>query len=171
MAQPFIGEIRMVGFNFAPVNWAMCNGQTIAISQNTALYTLIGTTFGGDGINTFQLPDLRGRVPITQGTGAGLSAYVIGQLAGTENVTLTVQQIPQHRHAFQCNSAAGTQGSPSGAFLALDAHTEMYGTIDNGTMNPNSIGFTGGSAPHTNIQPILAITFVIALFGIFPTQN
>src|SRR3712207_483459 len=118
---PYIGEIRMFGGNFAPVGWAFCEGQTLPISENDALFTLIGTTYGGDGEETFNLPDLQGRIPVHQGTGPGLSSYVIGEAAGVESVTLTTQQIPVHNHAFIASTATGTQNTPVNNMVASSA--------------------------------------------------
>jgi microcystin-dependent protein len=171
MAEPFIGEIRMVGFNFAPVGWAMCNGQTMDISQNAALFSLIGTTYGGDGQTTFNLPDLQGRFPIHQGTGNGLSPYVIGQRAGTENVTLAANQIPSHTHVPACLSTAGDQGSPGGNFWAASAQQLYSDQAPAVAMHAGLIQPAGGGQPHNNMNPLLVITFIIALFGIFPSRN
>ncbi len=182
MAQPFIGQIIMFGGNFAPANWAKCNGQLIPISQNETLYTLLGTTYGGDGVNTFGLPDLQGRVPIHQGTGAGLSTYVLGAKAGTENVTLTSSQLPTHTHTLSV--ITGTPGTlakaTSASYLADEASTASGGNaftyIAGGTgtqqaLVGTSIGNTGSSFPHNNVQPVLAVSVCIALYGIFPSQN
>lgn len=166
---PFIGEIRMVGFNFAPVGWAMCNGQVLSISQNDVLYTLLGTTYGGDGVNTFALPNLQGSVPIHQGTGPG-GAVVMGQVSGVENVTLTVQQIPQHTHPINGN-AAGSAASPANAYFAGDANQALYAPPDGTLTNTAIISVAGGSLPHSNMMPYGVITFIIALQGIFPSQN
>ena len=176
MASPFIGEIRMFGFNFAPTNWAMCNGQLLAISQYSALFSLLGTTYGGNGQTTFGLPDLRGRVPIHQGTGQGLSTYVIGQIAGTENVTLLSTQMPQHNHGISAvSNTGGNQPTPSNNFLAAESTGTSLdyssGPLSDSTMNPAMVQPAGNSLPHTNIQPYLAITFCIALNGVFPSRN
>ena len=169
MATPFIGEIRMFGGNFAPVGYAFCNGQLMAISQNDALFSLIGTTYGGDGQNTFALPDLRGRLPIHMGT--GLSTYVIGQNAGVENVTLTTNLIPSHAHSAMGQSASGNQPSPSGNTWAASSLNQYTPSAANVTMNAASIGNSGGSQPHSNFMPYLCINFIIALEGIFPSRN
>ena len=179
MADPFIGEIRMVGFSFNPRGWALCNGQLMSIAQNTALFSLLGTTFGGDGVQTFGLPDLRGRVPLHQGSGPGLSTYVLGQLAGTENVTLLSTQMPQHTHLVNCQTATGSVTAPAANYPAGNqvnrdtgvAVDTTYDPATNGTMNPAVIGIAGGSQPHANIQPYLCVNFVIALVGIFPSRN
>jgi microcystin-dependent protein len=174
MSQPFIGEIRMVGFNFAPYGWALCNGQLMSISQNTALFSLLGTYYGGDGVNTFALPNLQSRVPIHQGTGPGLTPYVIGQTGGTENVTLTTQQMPQHNHTIGCVNSGGNQASPSNNYPAMEStgtSLDYSNSNPNATMGPLTVGFNGNSLPHPNIQPYLCVNFVIALTGIFPSRN
>lgn len=163
----------MVGFNFPPQGWALCNGQILSIAQNTALFSLLGTTYGGNGQTTFALPDLRSRVPIHPGQGAGLSSYTIGQLGGVESVTLLATQIPSHNHGVNCNTGGGTQASPASAYPAVESTgTSLdYAAASNGAMNPAMIGNTGGSQPHTNIQPYLCVNFIIALQGIFPSRN
>ena len=173
MSEPFVGEIRMVGFNFAPVGWALCNGQLLSISQNDALFTLLGTMFGGDGIQTFGLPDLRSRVPVHMGQGNGLSLYVIGEASGVESVTLNSNQIPIHNHLVNCSTAGGTVASPANAYPAIESTgTSMdYAATSNNTMAPGMIANSGGSQPHTNIQPFLCVNFIIALTGIYPTRS
>jgi microcystin-dependent protein len=157
---------------FAPLNYAFCDGSLQAISQNETLYTLIGTTYGGDGVNTFALPDLRGRVPVHQGTGVGTgTTYVPGQLAGTESVTLSQQQIPVHNHSLIAIPANGNQGSPSNGFLSSSGVARYTTAAADVAMSNQSINVQGGSQPHDNMQPFVAISFVIALYGIFPTQN
>ena len=172
MSDPFIGMIRLVGFNFAPVGWALCQGQSLPISQNTALFSLIGTTFGGDGVQTFNLPDLRSRVAVGQGQGQGLSPYVQGQIGGQEGVALTTQQAPAHTHTLM---ASGNVTTPNpGPTLALGtpaAAVRMYAAGSPTPLAPSSIGSFGGNASHENRQPFLALNFIIALQGIFPTQN
>ncbi len=170
MSSPYIGEIRMFGGNFAPVGWALCDGQSLAISQNDVLFQLIGTTYGGDGQTTFNLPDLRGRLPIHQGQGAGLSNRLIGESSGVESVTLTVNQIPSHIHAAQAQSATGNQPSPSGNVWAASSLNQFSSSPANVTMHPSSIGADGGSQPHDNFMPYLCVNFIIALFGVFPSQ-
>jgi microcystin-dependent protein len=171
MATPFVGDIRMVGFNFAPRGYAMCNGQLLPIDQYAALFALIGTTYGGDGQTTFALPDLRGRFPLHMGQGSGLSNYVIGQQSGVENVTLLSNQIPAHNHTPACNSAAGDQGSPVSNFWAASAQQLYSNAAPNVSMHANLIQPAGGNLPHDNMNPFLAITFVIALEGVFPSRN
>jgi microcystin-dependent protein len=173
MSSPFVGEIRMFGGNFAPVNWAFCNGQTIPISQNDTLFALIGTTYGGDGVNTFNLPDLRSRIPINAGQGSGLSNYVIGQNGGVEQVTLTTSNLPAHTHAAAGDSGTGTATGPAGNVWANSTGAKQFTAagIDT-TMNPSMIGAAPGSGlPHDNMVPFLTVSFIIALFGVFPSRN
>lgn len=174
MGEPFIGEIRMFGGNFAPAGWALCDGQLVPISENDALFNLIGTTYGGDGQETFALPDLQGRIPVHQGTGQDGINYQLGEKAGVESVTLTVQQIPAHNHVPTASTVAGTVSSPSNAIFAAGGGGEqMYSTPPNppgGTMNPQCIGATGGSQPHTNVAPFLCINFILSLYGRYPNQ-
>jgi len=181
MSDPYVGQISMTGFNFAPVGWALCNGQTLAINQNQALFALIGTTYGGNGVSTFQLPNLQSEVPIHQGTGAGLSTYVIGETGGTENVTLLYNNMPIHNHTVGVSTASGTTGSPSGNLLGVtnggSDRTPAAGNLDfvtsaaNATLAATAVSTAGGNIPHTNIQPYLTINFIIALVGIFPSRN
>jgi microcystin-dependent protein len=168
MAQPFIGEIRPVPYNFAPAGWQLCQGQLLAISQNSALFTLFGTTYGGDGQQTFALPDLRGRVPVGQGPG-----YVMGQRGGAEQVTLVTNQIAIHSHAAFGTDNAGVKTAPSGQLWATDGSgaTAEYDLPPNATMNGAAIGNTGGGQPHENRQPYLTINFIVSLFGVFPSRN
>lgn len=176
MATPYIGQISMFGGNFAPVNYAFCNGQLISISQNTALFSLIGTTYGGNGQTTFALPDLRGRVPVHQGAGPGLSTYVMGQSAGQESVTLLTTQMPVHSHASTqasgASDAPATATDPAGRVFAVPTDgSNAYGSVANSAMGGGSLGIQGSSAPHSNMQPFLCISFIIALEGIFPSRN
>jgi microcystin-dependent protein len=173
MSTPYVGEIRMFGGNFAPAGWAFCDGSLLAISENDTLFTLIGTTYGGDGQQTFGLPDLRGRLPIHMGTGAGLSSRVIGQNGGTESVTLTVNQLPGHAHAFLGSANSASALSPAGAVAASPTNIDLYrpGSTPDQVMASNAIGPVGGSQPHDNLQPFLCISFIISLYGVFPTQN
>lgn len=174
MSEPFLAEIRIFPYNFAPRGWAFCQGQLLAISQNTALFALLGTTYGGNGITTFGLPDLRGRAGVHVGQGPGLSPYDLGQVGGTETVTLTNSQLPPHAHPANCLDATGDQYEPNGAVWAIDAgQSPQYGTTKAaGTMAPNIIGSagSGGGQPHNNIQPYQAVNFCIALQGIFPQR-
>lgn len=171
--EPFIGEVTVYGFNFPPRGWATCDGQLISIAQNTALFALLGTQYGGNGTTNFALPDLRGRVPIHSGQGPGLSNYVQGQTGGSENVTLLTSQMPAHNHSYNAVSDAGNTSAPAGAYLAntgaLDKEYKTSGTIV--AMNPNAIGAAGGGQPHNNMQPYLVLNFSIALQGVFPSRN
>jgi microcystin-dependent protein len=170
MSQPYIGEIRMFGGNFAPVGWAFCNGQPMSISENEALFTLIGTTYGGDGQETFNLPNLQGRLPLHQGGG-----YQMGESGGEPTVTLTVQQTPAHGHPLRGSSATASGTNPEGAVFAHlpDAGVQTaYGTTAPlGAIDPSSVAPSGGSQPHSNMQPYLAVSFIIALEGVFPPQS
>lgn len=180
MSQPYVGQIIMFGGNFAPAGWMSCSGQILPISEYETLFQLIGTTYGGDGQSTFGLPDLRGRVPIHQGQGGGLSNYVIGQAAGTETVTLLTTQIPQHNHLLVANSSPGTSSvANSSTILATENSTAQGGGnaftyLPSGgaqvQMSNSSIGATGNNLGHQNVQPVLAVTYCISLFGVFPTQ-
>lgn len=176
MTSPYVGEIRMFGGNFAPRNWAFCDGQTMSIAENDVLYTLLGTTYGGDGVSTFALPDLRGRVVTHQGTSGGMT-YVMGQKAGVESVTLSVAQIPQHTHTLLATTVVGDTGVPTTgtALAAGQSGTTIpeYGPYA-GTQTLTSANATsqaGGSQPHENMQPYLAVNFIISLYGIFPSQS
>lgn len=170
---PLLASIIIFAGNFAPRGWALCQGQILSIAQNTAVFSLIGTTYGGNGVTTFALPDLRGRVPIQQGQGPGLSDYVLGEVAGTETTTLTLNNLPQHNHSLIATSEAGSTSAPAGAYLgntgALDKEYNISGTQV--AMNAGAIGLAGGSQPFQNLQPYLAINFIIALEGIFPSRN
>lgn len=170
MATPFIGQISMFGGNFAPRNWAFCNGQLLSIAQNSALFSLLGTTYGGNGTTTFALPDLRGRTPIHAGQGPGLSNRVLGESSGSENVTLIVSQMPSHTHAVTpgASSSAATSENPSGQVPAAGG---AYDSAANATLQGVTSGATGGSQPHTNMPPYLVINYIIALQGIFPSRN
>lgn len=174
MSDPFIGQITLFAGNFAPRGWAFCDGQLLPISQNTALFSILGTTYGGDGRTTFALPDLRGRVPLHPGQGPGLSNRQLGEAGGTENVTLLVNQMPNHTHAAQADAGTATQQNPTNHVLASEAAgvTATYSSNPpNTTMNPQAIGATGGSQPHNNMPPFLGVNFIIALQGIFPSRN
>ena len=168
MSQPFLGQIVLFPYNFAPRGWAFCNGQILPISQNDALYALVGTTFGGDGQNTFALPDLRGRVPISAGQGPGLSNRVLGQVGGLESATLTAAQLPSHGHTVGASTAAATAASPAGGVPAAKG---SYEASANATMLPGLLGSAGGNQPFGVVQPALSLNFCIALEGIFPSRN
>lgn len=172
MSEPFLAEIRLFPYNFAPRGWAFCQGQLLAISQNTALFSLLGTTYGGNGITTFALPDLRSRVPIHVGQGPGLSPYDLGQVGGTETVTLNTSQLAPHPHPANCLNANGNQPQPNNAVWATDlGGNPQYGvTKAAGTMAPNIIGPSGNGQPHNNIQPYQTLNYCIALQGIFPQR-
>jgi microcystin-dependent protein len=174
MADNFVGEIRPWGGTFAPVGWALCDGSLISISNFQVLYTLIGTTYGGDGVNTFGLPNLQGRCVIHQGQGSGLSNYVIGQPIGAETVTVSVAQMGAHTHSFSATNTAATTATPGPTVVLATspANLPIYdGTASPVSLSPASTTPAGGSIPHDNRQPYLAVTYIIALEGIFPSQS
>jgi microcystin-dependent protein len=181
MAEPFVGQMLMFCGNFAPFGTAFCNGQLLQISQNTALFSLLGTNYGGDGKTTFALPNLQGSVPVGMGQGPGLSQYVIGQSSGTQTVTLTASQMPVHAHTFNVSTANATSPSPSGHVPAKPtaanasayavSQSAPYPALAPQAMNPQSCGIVGGSQPHTNMMPTLFISFIIALQGVFPPRS
>lgn len=182
MADPFLAEIKIFAGNFAPRGWAFCQGQILSIAQNTALFSLLGTTYGGNGQTTFALPDLRGRVPVGMGQGPGLSQYLLGQQAGLEAVTLLASEMPAHTHTAtstaNARTPAGNSNDAAGRIWADDAgvSSATYSTLAaNAQMSPAAITTTvavaGGGQPHTNVQPYLALSFIIALQGIFPSRN
>lgn len=167
MSNPYVGEIRMFGGNFAPAGWMFCEGQLLPISENETLFNLIGTTYGGDGQSTFALPDLRGRLPIHQGNG-----FILAETGGVEEVTLTTQQIPIHTHALIATGTVGTALNPAGNVTAQGITITIYREAPANTPTAaTAIGQVGGSQPHTNFQPYLCINFIISLFGIFPPPN
>jgi microcystin-dependent protein len=172
VSEPFLAEIRLFPYNFAPRGWAFCQGQLLAISQNTALFSLLGTTYGGNGITTFGLPDLRGRCAVHVGQGPGLSPYDLGQVGGTETVTLSTSQIAPHPHPANCLDANANTAAAANNIWAKDAGgNPQYGTTKAaGTMAPNIIGPSGNGQAHNNIQPYLALNYCIALQGIFPQR-
>ena len=165
---PFIGEIRLVPFNFAPKGWALCEGQLLPINQNQALFSLLGTTYGGDGRTTFSLPDLRGRIPVGAGQPSAGSSYPLGTTGGQETVELTTSQLPAHAHTVHASSAAGTTKNPATAFPAGGG---AYAAQRNVRMKAAMIGRTGGGEEHENRQPYLSLNYIIALQGIYPAQN
>jgi microcystin-dependent protein len=180
MTQPYLGEIRMFAGNFAPRSNAQCNGQLLAIAQNTALFSLLGTFYGGNGVQTFALPDLRGRLPINQGNGPGLTPRVIGELSGSENVTILQTTMPQHNHVVNATTDLGNLDGPSVKAIPAEPtdgtnqgtlYVAPPNTITPVAMNPLAVSITGGSQSHQNMMPSLAITFIIALQGIFPSRN
>jgi microcystin-dependent protein len=173
MAQPYIGEIRMFAGTFPPLGWLFCDGQQLPISENEALYQLIGTTYGGDGQESFNLPNLQSRVPMHFGNGPDGQTYPIAQMAGVEEVTLSTQQIPMHTHPLTASVTAGSQGSPAGNLLA-EAPGGIQPYIEDApavAMNASSVSPVGGSQPHENCQPFLCINYIISLFGIFPSPT
>ena len=172
MSEPFVGEIRMFAGNFAPRGWAFCDGQLLAVSQNDALFSLLGTIYGGDGRTTFGLPDLRGRIPLHAGTGPGLSARRLGSKGGAENVTLTTNQLASHSHDWNANKAAATGSAPAGKVVAEGVGSTLYKAVDQTvSFASDVIANTGGSQPHTNLMPTLCVNFIIALFGIYPSRH
>jgi microcystin-dependent protein len=172
VSNPFLGEIRLFGFNFAPRTWATCSGQLMPIAQNTALFSLLGTTYGGDGQTTFALPDLRGRSALSAGQGPGLAAYNLGQVSGVETVTLISTQMPAHNHTMLASSSDSTAKNPSGNIPGGTA-SPVYAAVGtaNTTMAPQVIGGAGGSQPHENRSPYLVLNYCIALEGIYPSRN
>jgi microcystin-dependent protein len=170
MASPYIGEIRIVSFPFAPKGWALCNGQVMPINQNQPLFALLGTTFGGNGQTTFQLPDFRGRAPVHAGSQPGTPSYSPGQMSGEEQHTLTLSELPAHTHTAMGSSATNTLGSPSGNFWATGPSQYAASPI-NTAMAQNAIAPAGGGFPHDNRSPYLVLNFIIALTGIFPSRN
>ncbi|MGL4400500.1 MAG: phage tail protein [Luteolibacter sp.] len=180
-SQPVISQIQIFAFDFAPRNWALCNGQLLPINQNQALFSLLGTTYGGNGTTTFGLPDLRSRMPKHFGQSAGTSGYVLGQASGSENVTLLSTQMPSHTHAITttasqpCQSAVGSFDAPEGKFPASHESANIYSTAKNAALGApvfnTTIGAAGGSQPHPNMPPYLAMNFCIAVQGIFPSRN
>lgn len=175
MADPFVAEVRIFPFNFAPRGWAFCNGQLLPISQNTALFSLLGTTYGGDGKVTFALPDLQGRAPMHPGQGPGLSQRLLGESDGSQTVTLQETQIPSHPHQFGGAVDAGgdTQTATNTIWAQVPGRAAvfLYSTPATGAMNPNAMPTTGGSQPHNNLQPYLTLNFCIALQGIYPPRS
>lgn len=172
MSEPFVGEIRMFAGNFAPRGWAFCDGQLLAVSQNDALFSLLGTIYGGDGRTTYGLPELRGRIPIHAGSGPGLSPRRLGAKSGAENETITTDQLPSHSHTWQGTSSDAQDRVPTGNALAKtgpDIYRESLATV--AKMNPAMVQNTGGSRSHSNLMPFLCVHFIIALFGIYPSRH
>jgi microcystin-dependent protein len=171
MPEPYVGEIRMFAGNFAPAGWMLCDGAPLPISENDVLFTLIGTTYGGDGEQTFNLPNLQSRVPIHMGTGPDGTTYQIGEMAGTEQETLTVQQIPSHTHPMLASDSTATTRDPiPGNVHARSAGDAYVANLDPVQLSPQTVTPAGGSQPHENTQPFLCVNFIISLFGVFPTQ-
>lgn len=183
MTQPFLGQISIFAGNFAPSGYAMCNGQLLPISQNDALYALIGTTYGGDGVSTFALPNLQSRVAIDQGNGSGLTPRTIGEVSGTETVPLTTMEIPSHNHGFVCSTTTAVAGgqAPAGNLVPgkPSAQSSRWFAYNDGstpppkpyTLESASLSMAGGNQPHDNLMPTLCVTYIIALVGIFPSRN
>jgi len=176
MANPFIGEIRMFGGNFAPRQWALCNGQLLSIAQYQALFSLLGTTYGGNGVSTFALPNLQGRLALGYGQGPGLSNYALGQTGGSETVTLSVNTMPGHTHFLSATTTGADQMLPTGQLTGKLSAGNLYVEPGSqsptlGNLNSQSCGNSGGSQPHPNLMPALCVTFIISLTGIFPSRN
>jgi microcystin-dependent protein len=172
MADPFVAEIRIFPFNFAPKGWAWCNGQLLPLSQNTALFSLLGTTYGGDGKSTFALPDLQGRAPMHPGQGPGLSLHDLGESSGSETVTLLQSEIPLHTHNLTASQADALEGSPTGQLFATGIGVSAYATPGAATqLNAAALSPAGGGLPHNNLQPYLTFYFNIALQGVFPPRS
>ena len=172
MAQPYVGEIRMFAGNFPPNGWMFCEGATLPISENEVLFQLIGTTYGGDGEETFNLPNLASRVPIHMGTGPDGTTYQLGEMAGTEQETLTVQQIPSHSHPLTCSQDVANAQPPANAVLAQSTVADMYiQDSPDGNLAASAVQPAGGSQPHENTQPFLCINFIISLYGVFPSPT
>lgn len=172
MAECYIGEIRMFGGNYAPYGWALCNGQLLSISQNTALFSLLGTYYGGNGTSNFALPNLQCLVPLGFGQAPGLSPYSLGETGGEEAVTLNYNQMPAHNHAALAENAPGNNPSPAGNYWAESSRRDAaYSATANTTMNPNAISMSGGNQPHSNVQPFLVVNFIIALQGTYPPRG
>jgi microcystin-dependent protein len=180
MADPFLAEIRFFPFNFAPIGWALCEGQLLPISQNTALFSLVGTYYGGDGVRTFALPDLRGRAPIGFGSGAGLSTIALGEMSGTETVTLLQTQMPSHTHPMDAVAAAANTNVPSAGQMPAEGHGSGRGAYTirsyaasgtSTTLATAAVGAAGGGSPHNNLQPYLTLNWCIALRGIYPPRS
>lgn len=168
--EPFLGEIRIFGGNFAPHGWALCQGQVLPIAQNTALFSILGTTYGGNGTTTFALPDLRGRAAMGMGQGPGLSDRTLGETGGTESVTLINSQLPAHNHshAVPATNEAATSSRPVGKVPAAGG---AYADTSDGTMAADTTGISGGNQPHNNMQPFITMNYIIALQGIYPSRN
>ena len=168
---PFVAEVRIFCGNFAPVGWAFCDGQILSISSNTALFSLLGTRFGGNGVSTFALPDLRGRTPIGPGQGPGLSSRIAGQAIGSESHTLTTAETPAHTHSLRAGSSNGTSDRPAGNVLSRSAAgIPHYGTTADTDLAAAAVGTNVGGQPHNNMQPYLACTYIIALQGVYPSR-
>ncbi|MGA7220087.1 MAG: tail fiber protein [Candidatus Sulfotelmatobacter sp.] len=170
MSDQYVGEIRMFGGNFAINGWAFCNGALISVSQNETLFSVLGTTYGGDGVNNFSLPDLQCRVPVCQGQGSGLQNYTLGQKGGVETVTLVTGNLPSHSHPAMGSAATVNSGNPAGNTWGVNT-LQSFGKNTNATMNSASVSYIGGGQPHENMPNFLALSFIIALYGIYPSQS
>ena len=172
MADPFVAEIRIMPTNFAPNGWAFCHGQILPLSQNTALFSLLGTTYGGNGKSTFALPDLQGRAPMHPGQGPGLSLHDLGETGGSDTVTLLASEIPSHNHIMNSINDVGDVNNPTGNGLARSSGAAVYGTAGNSVLlSDKALAPTGGNQPHNNMQPYLTLNFVIALQGVYPPRT
>ena len=172
MADPFVAEIRIFPFNFAPTAWAFCDGQIMPISQNTALFSLLGTNYGGNGQTTFALPNLQGRAPMHPGQGPGLSLHDLGETGGSDTVALIASEMPAHSHALLASTSPASSRNPSDAAIARSRGANAYGPASNlVTMNAQSLTPAGGGQPHNNLQPYLTLSFCIALQGVFPPRG
>jgi len=173
MSEPYVGEIRLFAGNFAPLDWNFCDGSILQISENSVLFNLIGTTYGGDGVTTFQLPDLRGRVPVHQGTSNLGTTYVLGEQAGVENVTLTLGQTPSHTHALAAQSGAGASVSnnPAQRVLAASSAEAFSSSAPDSQLAATAVETAGGSQPHSNLMPFQCLNYIISLYGIYPSQD
>lgn len=172
MAQPYVGEVRMFGGNFAPAGWMFCEGQLLPISENETLFQLIGTTYGGDGQSTFALPDMRGRVPVHMGTGSGLSTYVLAETFGAETVTITQNTLASHSHTLLAYNAVANSPNPGNNLLGLSSQASMFfSDPPSAAMDSSIVSAVGGNQPHDNFMPYLCVSFIISLFGIFPSPT
>ena len=172
MSQPFLGEIRAVSFPFAPKNWAFCNGALLSIAQNSALFSLLGTTYGGNGQTNFALPDLRGRIGLGSGQGPGLPPFDLGQVGGEESHTLLVSEMAQHNHGMVCTAGAATSTSPTNNYaVPVNGKLSMYANSQNATANPAMVSNSGNGQAHENRQPFVVVNYVICTSGIFPSRN
>lgn len=172
MSEPFVGEIRMFAGNFAPRGWAFCDGQLLSVSQNDALFSLLGTVYGGDGSTTFGLPDCRGRIPLHAGDGPGLSPRRLGAKGGAERVTLTVNQLPTHAHGVNATPVGAAANSPRDALIADSSGVDVFSeSSPSESLSPNAVTSVGGSQSHDNLMPYLCVNFIISLFGIYPSPT